>query len=177
MVSPMTRPILLFGATSIVGFNIVRSFPNEVLPFITPGNRAPAIRGWPILNLEDRGWPESIFREHRPKILLYCHAVCDVPKCQAAPEWAWEINVGHVRRVLGVLPQETRLVYVSSDHVFGGDGIYDEYSAPALSAFTAVRVSKQKSWYSRDLAHWWFAWVCRSASRPMVARVMGLAAL
>jgi len=32
-------------------------------------------------------WLETVLRLHAPEILLYCHAVCDVPKCEAAPEW------------------------------------------------------------------------------------------
>ena len=59
----------------------------------------------------------------QPDVLIYAHAVCDVPKCEAAPEWARALNVGHVERVLSALPVKTRLVYLSSDHVFGGDEI------------------------------------------------------
>jgi dTDP-4-dehydrorhamnose reductase len=125
-IETMNSHALLFGATSILGFNLATMFPKAVLPFVTPGG---AIRQWPALNLEDPGWTAEIFRQHRADILLYCHAVCDVPKCEAAPDWAREINVQHVRRVLEALPQPTRLVYVSSDHVFSGDGVYDEQSA------------------------------------------------
>jgi dTDP-4-dehydrorhamnose reductase len=46
--------------------------------------------------------------------------------CEAAPDWAREINVEHVRRLMLTLPERTRLIYVSSDHVFGGDGVYNE---------------------------------------------------
>jgi dTDP-4-dehydrorhamnose reductase len=64
-----------------------------------------------------------------------------VPKCEAAPEWAHEINVQHVARVLSALPRQTRLVYVSSDHVFGGDGVYDEHSSPRpISVYGKTRV-------------------------------------
>jgi dTDP-4-dehydrorhamnose reductase len=53
------------------------------------------------------------------------------------PEWAREINVEHFERTLAALPQFTRLVYLSSDHVFGGDGVYDEHRRPVPSALTA----------------------------------------
>jgi dTDP-4-dehydrorhamnose reductase len=143
--SPLRPSVLLFGATSILGFNLARLYPQTILPFVTPGSRAPSLLRWPVLKLEDRAWPKTIFARHQPDILLYCHAVCDVPKCQAAPEWAWQMNVAHVRRVLAALPAETRLVYVSSDHVFGGDGIYDENSPVCpISVYGRTRVAAEE---------------------------------
>ncbi|MGH7927613.1 MAG: SDR family oxidoreductase, partial [Candidatus Binatia bacterium] len=141
----MNARALLFGATSILGFNLATMFQKSVLPFVTPGNRIGAIRHWPALRLEDPDWAAEIFKEHRPDVLLYCHAVCDVPKCEAAPSWAHEINVQHVRRVLGALPSQVRLVYVSSDHVFSGDGVYDEESAPCpISVYGRTRVEAEQ---------------------------------
>ncbi len=141
----MIHPILLFGATSILGYNLARLYPARVRPFVTPAARARRVRSWPALNLQDAAWIDSVFEEHRPEILLYCHAVCDVPKCEDAPAWARAINVGHVRRVLAALPARTRLVYVSSDHVFGGDGVYDENSPPCpISVYGRTRVDAEE---------------------------------
>jgi dTDP-4-dehydrorhamnose reductase len=68
-----------------------------------------------------------------------------VPKCEAAPDWACDINVEHVRRVLAALPPRTRLVYVSSDHVFGGDGVYDEASSPCpISMYGRTRLDAEE---------------------------------
>lgn len=143
--------MILFGATSILGFNLARLFPRTILPFVTPGSRAPSLRHWPVLNLEDRAWPKALFQQCQPDFLLYCHAVCDVPKCEAAPEWAREINVEHVRRVLAALPAATRLIYVSSDHVFGGDGVYDEASSPCpISVYGRTRVEAENLILSRQ---------------------------
>ena len=140
----MSPSIFLFGATSILGFNLARLFPAAILSFAAPGNRAPAVRAWPILSLEDSGWLEALFRDNTSEILLYGHAVCDVPKCEAAPAWAREINVRHLERTVAALPPFTRLVYISSDHVFGGDGVYDEDSAPCpVSAYGQTRVEAE----------------------------------
>jgi dTDP-4-dehydrorhamnose reductase len=137
----MPPNILLFGATSILGFSLARQFSETLLPFVTRANRAPSIRQWPVLNLEDPLWAESIFKEHQPDLLLYCHAVCDVPRCEAAPDWAREVNISYLDRVIAALPMHTRLVYVSSDHVFGGDGTYDEASRPCpISVYGRTRV-------------------------------------
>ena len=146
----MHRSALLFGATSVLGFTLARLFPRTIVPFVTPGSRALPLRGWPALQLDDCSWTQSVFNEHRPQFLIYCHAVCDVPKCEAAPAWAREINVEHVRRVLAVLPEAVRLIYVSSDHVFGGDGVYHEESRPCpISVYGTTRVEAENLILSR----------------------------
>ena len=141
----MSHPILLFGATSILGFNLARLFSNAVIPFKSPGNTAPAVQQWPVLNLEDPEWIEGIMAQYKPEILLYCHAVCDVPNCEVDTKWAHEVNVGHLQRTLKALPNHTRLIYVSSDHVFGGDGTYDEQSSPCpISVYGRTRVEAEQ---------------------------------
>ena len=77
----MTRPILLFGATSILGYNLARQFPERVEAYATPSEAL------------------ALFERRPPDIVIYGHAVCDVPKCEGSPEWAQRINVGHVRQV------------------------------------------------------------------------------
>ena len=141
----MKPTTILFGSTSILGFNLARLFPHSVVPFSSPGNRAPVVQQWPVLQLEDPEWIESIFNMHQPRCLLYCHAVCDVPKCEVDPGWAHEVNVGHLTRVLKALPSAVRMVYVSSDHVFGGDGTYNEDSPPCpISMYGRTRVEAEK---------------------------------
>ena len=141
----MTPSTLLFGATSILGFNLAKAFPDSVLPFITPSNNARSVRHWPALNLGDPGWAAALFQQQEPELLIYCHAVCDVPRCETAPGWAREINIDYLSRAMDALPQKTRLVYVSSDHVFGGDGVYDEHAATCpISVYGRTRVEAER---------------------------------
>jgi dTDP-4-dehydrorhamnose reductase len=123
----MTRPIVLFGATSILGYSLAREFPERIVPYGIPDEA------------------HALLEEQKPDILIYAHAVCDVPKCESAPDWAQRINVGHVSRVLATLAKHTRMVYVSSDHVFGGDGIYDEQAEPCpVSTYGRTRVEAER---------------------------------
>ncbi|MCA9473451.1 MAG: sugar nucleotide-binding protein [Nitrospirales bacterium] len=146
----MSGSILLFGATSMLGYHLATVFPRTVRPFISPGNRSPSVRRWPALKLDDPTWIEGIFQKAQPDVLMYCHAVCDVSKCQSDPDWAYAINVRQVERVMTVLPDRTRLVYVSSDHVFGGDGRYDEASSPCpISVYGRTRVAAERQVLSR----------------------------
>jgi len=141
----MTRPILLFGATSILGYSLARQFPERIVSFGTPSDKLSQRQSWPAMNLEDPSWAPDLFEQRRPDILIYAHAVCDVPKCEGSPAWARRINVEHVRCVLSALPARTRMVYVSSDHVFGGDGIYDEKTEPCpISVYGRTRVDAER---------------------------------
>jgi len=146
----MHASTLLFGATSVLGYGIAKRFPDSVLPFVTRANRAKAIRQWPVLNLEDPAWPATVFAQHQPDVFIQCHAVCDVPRCEVAPSWAREVNIVYLKRVLDALPDKTRLVYVSSDHVFGGDGVYHEDSPPCpISVYGRTRVEAEEMVLSR----------------------------
>lgn len=141
----MPPSIVLFGSTSLLGFHLSTMFPKTVLPFNSPGNKAKAVRQWPALQLHDPVWIDDVFQRIQPNTLLYCHAVCDVPKCEASPEWAYEMNVQQLNRVIDAMPEHTRLVYVSSDHVFGGDGVYSEDSIPSpISVYGRTRVEAEQ---------------------------------
>ncbi|MEC8929810.1 MAG: sugar nucleotide-binding protein [Candidatus Latescibacterota bacterium] len=139
---------LLFGGTSIVGYGMARRFP-QVSPFVPPGSK----HEWPALDLETPAWLESLFSEHEPELLIYCHAVCNVLKCEQNPDWAHKINVRHIHRLLDALPTSTRLVYVSSDHVFGGNGVYDEDAGPCpISVYGQTRVEAESLILGRSKA-------------------------
>jgi dTDP-4-dehydrorhamnose reductase len=123
----MARPIVLFGSTSILGYSLTRQFPERVEAYGRPRE------------------VHALVAQQRPDILIYAHAVCDVPKCEGAPEWARGINVGCVRQVLNAAPTHTRMVYVSSDHVFGGDGTYNEEAEPCpISVYGRTRVEAER---------------------------------
>jgi dTDP-4-dehydrorhamnose reductase len=130
-VSPHPR-VMLLGATSQLGYSIVRHKGAEALtPFCSEHSRYPGCRDWPRLNLDDFDAIGRVIDEWEPDLLLHCAGICDVAKCESWPEHAWSINVESQQRLLEVLPQQTRLVYCSSDHVFGGDqGPYLESHSP-----------------------------------------------
>ncbi len=139
-------PVFLFGATSIVGYNIFLRFRAGVTCIVTSRSRNPAVADWPRLALHDPQELAAFCATLPPaSVIIYCDAVCDVSKCEQNPEWAREINVGNLRRVLDALPDDTRLVYVSSDHVFGDDGAYDEMSVTCpVSRYGAIRTEAEQ---------------------------------
>jgi len=136
--------ILLYGATSITGGAIVRQGAGSV---VAVASRAAVARRscWIAADAEDAAALAALIAGERPRIVIWGHAVCDVAKCEADPRWAWTINVCGVENLLRCLPLSTRLIYVSSDHVFGGDGIYTERCEPApISVYGRTRVAAER---------------------------------
>lgn len=138
-------PIHLLGATSIVGYNVIIR-GRGVTGYVTSRSRHPATREWPRLSLDDAAAVADYCRALVPgSVVLYCDAVCDVARCEDDPDWAREINIGNLQRTLDHLPDDVRLVYVSSDHVFGDDGAYDEDSTPCpVSRYGAIRAEAER---------------------------------
>ena len=141
---------MLFGATSILGFNVLLRGGGDVYPVANPNNRLAADRGWERLDAANPAAVEALLARQRPDIVLYGDAVCDVSKCEANPVWARSVNVENFELLLASLEPATRLVYISSDHVFGGDGVYDETSAVApISVYGKTRVEAEARVFTR----------------------------
>jgi dTDP-4-dehydrorhamnose reductase len=125
------RRTILLGGTSQLGFSMVRRHGGKFTPFCSVHSRYAACDAWPRVNLDDAEGLLRVVREWRPDLILHCAGICDVDKCEASPEFAWAVNVDSVRTLLNAMPLDTRLVYCSSDHVFGGDrGPYRESHPP-----------------------------------------------
>ena len=116
----------LFGPTSIIGWQLYQLRP-ELRAFCNPYVRSK--QPWEPLLLEDRAAISAILQRETPDYILHCGGVCDVARCEADPDWTWQVNVDSVAGLLAELPPSVRLVYVSSDHVYGhSDQPCDEHS-------------------------------------------------
>ncbi len=138
--------VMLLGGTSQLGFAMVRRHGIEALtPFCSVHSSYRACEEWPRVNLDDAAALRRVVAEWRPELLIHCAGICDVDKCEAQPEFAWAINVESVHVLLSVLPRSTRLVYCSSDHVFGGDrGPYRESDSPhPVSVYGRMRCAAE----------------------------------
>ena len=137
-------PVFVLGASSILGWSFVRQMPAAV-PFCNRHTRIPAGAGWRRLNLQEEDTVQALFRRERPALVIHCAGICDVDKCEASPEFAHEVNVRGMELLLDHLPAASRLVYVSSDHVFSGDtGPYTESSPPdPISVYGRTRAAAE----------------------------------
>src|SRR5512138_2856443 len=97
------------------------------------------------IHLDDGLAVRLLFRHARPSLIVHCAGVCCVETCETSPEFAHSVNVEATRILLEHAPPDARIVYCSSDHVFGGDhGPYFEDSAPApISVYGRTRVAAE----------------------------------
>lgn len=137
--------VLLLGATSLLGWSLLRAAP---VPVLAVGNRDGAALPAGIahgINLDDELAMVLLFRAVRPALVIHCAGVCNVETCERSPAFARSVNVEGTRILLRHAPAEARIVYCSSDHVFGGDhGPYDEAAPTApISVYGETRVAAE----------------------------------
>jgi dTDP-4-dehydrorhamnose reductase len=132
----------LFGAHSMIGWSLYRANPG-VIGFSNGFTEAIA-RG---LRLDDEPAVAALFARETPSLIVHCAAICDVGTCEKSPEFAYRVNVEGTRILLAHAPPGVRIVYVSSDHVFGGEtgGPYFEDTPPApISVYGETRVAAEE---------------------------------
>ena len=137
---------MLFGAGSMLGWSIWRAKPQDIEPFCN-GNTQPLPDGIERgIDLDDEAAVRTLFATRKPALIIHCAGVCDVEVCERSPEFAHTVNVEGTRLLLAHAPKTTRIVYCSSDHVFGGDaGPYDEDSPTApISVYGRTRVAAEQ---------------------------------
>jgi dTDP-4-dehydrorhamnose reductase len=140
-----TEPMILLGATSITGWNLYRSYPQKIIPFCNPHNKAETLGEMRRIRLDNPDDMLVLFQDYPANTIIYCDAICDVSACEANPSWAHHVNVECLQYFLNRMPKGNRLVYVSSDHVFGEDGSYDESSPVCpISVYGQTRVKAEE---------------------------------
>ncbi|MBS1122035.1 MAG: dTDP-4-dehydrorhamnose reductase [Deltaproteobacteria bacterium] len=148
----MTSEVFLFGANSMLGWSILQARGDaQVTPFCNGKTKtlpAGIERG---IDLDNEAEVKQLFERERPRLVIHCAGVCDVETCERSPEFAYAVNVEGTRNLRAHAPHGTRIVYCSSDHVFGGDGgPYWEDSPPApISVYGQTRVAAEKLMLAR----------------------------
>lgn len=133
----------------MLGWSIVQGAIRAELPVTAFCNRATRVLpagATHRIDLDDEAEVAALFRAiEPPALIIHCAGVCDVADCERSPEFAWAVNVDATRFLVAHAPAQTRIVYCSSDHVFGGDaGPYFEDSPPApISVYGRTRVEAE----------------------------------
>jgi dTDP-4-dehydrorhamnose reductase len=120
-------PLLITGITGVAGFNALRYFqkryPGKVFG-IRP-RRTWRLQGDGVvpLDIEDRRALRALFAEHRFRSVLNCLGNCALKSCELDPAMAEQLNVASAAAIVdNALQHGSRLVHLSSDLVFSGDG-------------------------------------------------------
>jgi dTDP-4-dehydrorhamnose reductase len=124
----------LLGGTSIYASSIYFFAANNNIrlrPFCSKHAKWPLCDSWDRIDLETQPDIAKLLSSDPPSLLIYGAGFCNVAQCQANPDYAYTRNVESLKYLLDFLSPKTRLVYLSSDHVFGGGlGPYNENSTP-----------------------------------------------
>ncbi|MDQ3367120.1 MAG: sugar nucleotide-binding protein [Myxococcota bacterium] len=137
--------IFLFGANSLLGWSIFRAGP-QAIAFCNGFTRSPPPGIERSIHLDDELAVSQLFAREQPELIVHCAGVCDVATCEEAPDFAYSVNVDGTRILLDYAPAAARIVYCSSDHVFGGDaGPYAEDTAPSpISVYGETRAAAEQ---------------------------------
>ncbi len=142
----MTSGVFLFGASSMLGWSILQARGDvAVTPFCNASTKplpAGIERG---IDMDDEPAMRALFAHEQPAMIVHCAGVCDVETCERSPEFAHSVNVEGTRLLLAYAPPSTRIVYCSSDHVFGGDGgpYWEDTPTTPISVYGRTRVAAE----------------------------------
>jgi len=134
----MSRRILITGGTGIVGSNVLRAAERlrdtEIVATVYKRRSGSTERFETVLmDLEERGSIRNAVKNSAPECVIHCAAPRDEDRLEQEHEWGWAVMVEGTRALAEACRDfGARLVFVSSDWVFGqgGNPPYNERSAP-----------------------------------------------
>ncbi len=120
-------PLLITGITGVAGFNALgyfqRRHPGQVIGIRPPQTWRLRGEGIVALDAEDQSGLRRLFRRHRFGAVLNCTGNCALKSCELDPAMAWRLNVASALALVEqVVAHDARLVHLSSDLVFSGNG-------------------------------------------------------
>ncbi len=131
---------LVIGAEGQLGVEVCRAFSD------TEVHAADLDGAGHILDVRDAARAQSLIaQELRPEVVILCAAAHNVPHCEQEPELAFAVNAAGARNIARACHAAgARLVFISTDYVFGGGGTrpYLETDLPApLNVYAASKLA------------------------------------
>lgn len=105
--------VLLTGGRGMLGRTICEELADfEVVP-----------TDLPEADITDENGIDAVLREHRPDAVIHCAAMTAVDKCEEAVDLAYRLNARGTANVASACDRQgIRLIAISTDYVFEGDG-------------------------------------------------------
>ncbi len=130
--------ILITGITSIHGWPIFSAFREkygERVYGVAPGIKLPFFKNDKkvfFCTMDNFSKMRKIFDKVKPKAVVHAAGVCDLDRCEAAPDFTYQVNVLGTRNIVD-LSKDSYLLYISTDLVFSGnDPLGRNYSESSL---------------------------------------------
>ena len=119
-------PLLVTGIAGVAGYNAFHYFrdryPGQVIGTRRADNRRLVGEAIEPCDIHDPERLESLFRRYQFASVLNAEGTCALRSCELDPPLAWRINVLGVANLLRLVSPSTRLVHLSIDLVFSGEG-------------------------------------------------------
>lgn len=111
--------VLITGATGMLGTALRDHLGRDFELFYTStGSKEIKSRNYFPLDLTVNDYSKEISKIE-PDIIIHCAAITNVNTCETNKELADKVNADSVKKLLNASHDSTRLIYISSDAVFG----------------------------------------------------------
>ena len=126
----MAKRVLITGSTGMLGKDIYSEFAKNGLSVFGVDLIKSSIlqnKFQRIGDLTDKEFIISILKEIKPDIIIHCAAIVNLETCENNKELANAVHVNVTKCLAQYKPNETKLIYISTDSVFDGlKGNYKE---------------------------------------------------
>ena len=107
--------VLLTGASGQLGYDVCLELEKRAIPFCAPASKE--------MDITDRGAVLHYMEETYPDAVIHCAAYTKVDLAEDEPEKCWAVNADGTRNIAeGCRKLGSRMLYISTDYVFPGDG-------------------------------------------------------
>jgi dTDP-4-dehydrorhamnose reductase len=122
---------LVTGSSGLLGSKIVEQ-AREHFKVIPTYRTKPLFADSVEMNITDEGEVLRVFSRFRPDVVVHTAAETNVDRCEVNKEHAWKVNVEGTRNIAKICNRiGAKIVYVSTDYVFGGEKeLYTEEDEP-----------------------------------------------
>lgn len=140
------KKILVTGCNGQLGRAIRKEYADEAVKFINTD----VVAGEDVVSLDitDVDAVLKLARETKPDVIINCAAHTNVDKCEEQWELAYKINALGPRNLsIAAREVDAKIIHVSTDYVFEGNGIrpYTEFDAPnPVSAYGKTKLEGEK---------------------------------
>jgi dTDP-4-dehydrorhamnose reductase len=149
----MKQNLLITGASGLLGHYLCRYFATDykvtALYHRTPLTDLVGDLSGVAAVQADLSEPRSlqaVLKQHQPDILIHAAGLTSVDLCEENPAMAKLLNVEMTQRLLESLNPATRLIHLSTDHLFSGEqSLYNEKSpTQPLNVYAQTKLSAEK---------------------------------
>ena len=129
--------IFITGATGQLGWDISQELAKQKIEYCGPSSKE--------LDITNRSDVTKVISNYRPDVVIHCAAYTQVDLAEEAPEDCFAVNVTGTENVaLACLTFGAKMLYVSKDYVFDGNGssFYETTDIP--NPINIYGISKRK---------------------------------